>query len=76
MAEASQCQGWRRYGGAFTFGPVKWEQCKDMPTVMLKVKQGGKTEEMLACPACWQESIANQLEIVGATPINLSTSEV
>lgn len=64
-----QCQGWRRTGGAFSLGPVSWKQCKETPTVLLMVRQNGKTEKMAACATCWQECIENQLEIMSAIPI-------
>jgi len=64
-----RCEGWRRHGGAFTLGPVKWEQCPSEATVMLTVKQQGETQTMPACNTCWQECIENKIEIVSAEPI-------
>jgi hypothetical protein len=72
MSEPLRCEGWRRHGGAFTFGPVTWKQCTETPTVWLKVKQTGKTQRMPACPTCWQESIDNEIEILEAVPITES----
>jgi hypothetical protein len=34
----NRCEGWRRYGGAFTLGPVHWEQCEAQGIVRLKFK--------------------------------------
>jgi hypothetical protein len=67
----TRCQGWRRYGGAFTLGPVRWEQCKEKPTVMLrfKDKEDGKVRTMPACQKCWQECIDTGVKILKATPI-------
>lgn len=51
-----QCEGWRRYGGAFTFGPVKWEQCRENATVMVTIKQGAEDVKTLpACDHCLRE---------------------
>jgi len=63
-----QCEGWRRYGGIMTFGPVKWEQCKENATAMLKVDQE-KVEDLPACPICWKEVIENKITILGVTPL-------
>lgn len=63
-----RCEGWRRYGGAFTLGPVKWEQCKEDAIVMLKVKQE-KTEELPACLHCWNEGKEKGITILSAEPI-------
>ena len=55
-----RCEGWRRHGGAFTFGPVKWEQCENDATVMLTVIQDGKQTVQPACQECWQEGSDNE----------------
>jgi len=64
-----KCQGWRRYGGAFSLGPVRWEQCDRKPVAMLKVRQDGKDKWLAACPECWTECIENEITILEATPI-------
>jgi hypothetical protein len=51
-----RCEGYRRYGGAWTLGPVKWQQCTATATVMLTIKQDGKKQKLPACPKCWQEA--------------------
>jgi len=65
----AQCEGWRRYGGAFSFGPVKWVQCENEATVLLTVVQKGTEAEMPACSTCWQEAIDNKIEIKEAKPL-------
>jgi len=64
-----RCEGWRRNGGAFTFGPVKWEQCKNDAIVLLTVEQDGTVEELPACSACWQECLDNGIQINSSRPI-------
>ena len=67
---SERCEGWRRHGGVWTFGPVKWEQCTNEAEVMLTVKQEGKKETLPACKTCWQEAIDNEgIEIISAAPI-------
>lgn len=71
-AKTVRCEGWRRYGGAFTFGPVRWEQCKNDAVVNLKVRQEGEVQEMPGCMECWNEAIENsgKIEILEAKPID------
>jgi len=64
--EELKCQGYRRRGGAFTLGPVEWEQCDDVPEVMLTIE--GK-EPMPACKTCWKECIENNLKITKVEPL-------
>lgn len=64
-----RCEGWRRYGGVFTFGPVKWVQCKERGIVSLTVKQDGKTQTLPSCKTCWNEAIEKGIKITKATPI-------
>lgn len=64
-----QCEGWRRTGGAFTFGPVKWEQCKNNAIVMITVTQDGKTETLPACVECWNECINTKIKISEVKPL-------
>lgn len=66
-----RCEGWRRYGGAFTLGPVHWEQCKEKAVVMIKVKQEGKVDLLPACMTCWHEAIRRGIKILEARPIGL-----
>jgi len=63
-----QCEGWRRYGGAFTLGPVKWEQCKADAIVMLTVEQE-KIEDLPTCLECWNEGKTSGLKIISAEPL-------
>lgn len=65
-----QCSGERRFGGAFTFGPVVWRQCENTAIAMLTVRHSDKTtQELPACAICWQECLDTNIEIVRATPI-------
>ena len=51
-----QCEGWIRRGGAFTLGPVSWEQCKSDGIVILKIRQKidkPKIQSLPACQECW-----------------------
>ena len=63
-----RCEGWRRYGGAFTLGPVKWEQCKNEAVVILTVKQE-EIEDLPACLDCWNEAIDRRIKIISSKPI-------
>lgn len=64
----ARCEGYRRYGGAFTLGPVRWEQCKNDGLVMLEVKQE-QVEKMPACMECWNEAKEKGIKILSADPI-------
>lgn len=65
-----QCGGWRRYGGIFTLGPVKWEHCKEKPLVLLKFENDhGKAQILPACMHCWNECKANGVKILSVEPI-------
>lgn len=64
-----RCEGWKRTGGAFTFGPVSWKQCENQAVVMLKVRQE-KEEELPACLECWHECKENKIEILAVEPLN------
>ncbi len=65
----TKCEGYRRYGGAFSFGPVVWEQCKKKAIVELIVVQGKKQITFPACMTCWDEAISNDIRIIKAKPI-------
>jgi len=65
-----KCSGSRRYGGAFSFGPVTWVDCPEKPTVMIRIKHpNGKFENCPACNTCWKEAIENKMKIVKVEPI-------
>jgi len=68
-----QCEGYRRHGGAFTLGPVRWEQCSNDATVMLHLIQDGKEKTFPACPVCWNEALENgdqwKIKVLNAKPI-------
>ena len=64
-----KCEGYRRYGGAFTLGPVRWEQCKSKATVKLTFLEDGKYKTLPACNECWKECIANNMIIKKEVPL-------
>ncbi len=66
-----RCEGWRRHGGAFSFGPVKWAQCKEDAVVLLTIKQGKEKKTTLpACKLCWNKSINHKgIKIIEVKPI-------
>jgi len=61
-----QCEGFRRYGGALSFGPPQWLRCAETGTVLLGID--GRTP-IPACHECWQECIENGMNIDTVTPI-------
>ncbi len=71
-----QCEGWRRYGGAFTLGPVTWRQCTNEAIVTLTVTQDGKTEQLPACLECWNEAVENNITISAAIPVDQAIDSV
>ena len=71
-----QCEGWRRYGGIMTFGPPRWEQCKNEATINMTVEQEGKVSTLPACNICWNEAIERDMKIIKTEPIiNNKTKE-
>ena len=68
--ESVKCEGMRRRGGAFTLGPVEWEQCSNDAIVMLKVKQDDGTGEFPGCDACWRECRETKgMKVLEARPL-------
>ena len=66
-----QCEGWRRSGGAFSFGPVKWEQCKKDAVVELVVIQDKKETTIPSCMICWDKAMGNdKIKIKHAEPLS------
>jgi len=66
-----RCEGWRRYGGAFTLGPVTWKQCEEEAVVSIKVKQDGEISTFPACMVCWKEAInTKEIEVIEAIPLD------
>ena len=67
----SRCEGHRKHGGPFTFGPVTWVQCNNRAEVILDVTQPDTGREQLpACKVCWNEAIAKDGIIIhGVVPI-------
>lgn len=65
-----ECGGMRRYGGAFSFGPVQWVKCDQKPTVVIQIKQEeGLVENVPACTQCWKECIDKKMNILKVEPI-------
>lgn len=64
-----RCEGWRRYGGMMTFGPVEWKQCENEGVVMIKFERDGKEQTLPACMECWQECIDTKVHILEVIPI-------
>ncbi len=65
-----RCEGMRRYGGSFTFGPVKWVPCKKAAITLLTIKQDGKESDVPACVVCWNEAAETKgIEIIKTVPI-------
>lgn len=66
-----RCEGWRRKGGALSFGPPTWTQCTEDATVMIQFKQGKEDVATLpGCPTCWQECIdSKDIEVLLVFPI-------
>ncbi len=57
-----RCEGWRRHGDAFSFGPPRWVQCEKDAIVLLSVKQEhGEDGTLPACESCWAEAVDNDL---------------
>lgn len=65
-----RCEGWRRYGGALTLGPVEWKQCKEEAIVMIETEQESKITILPGCLTCWNECIENNIQIRSVTPIH------
>jgi hypothetical protein len=64
-----RCEGWRRYGGAFTFGPITWKQCTNQGIVELKFVQDGETKTLPSCKQCWDECLRSGIAVIKAKPI-------
>lgn len=64
-----KCEGWRRYGGAFSLGPTTWKQCENDAIAMITVKQDGGTQTLPGCQICWQECLDTGVEILEVKPI-------
>ena len=66
-----RCEGFRRYGGIMTLGPVTWEQCEEEAIVSIKVKQDGEISTFPACMICWKEAIkTKEIEVIEVIPID------
>jgi hypothetical protein len=72
MKKKTQCEGWRRYGGVFTLGPVKWEQCKETATVTaLITNPDEKPKGFAACDHCLIEALTTTgMKVAKIKPIS------
>lgn len=69
-ASKPRCEGFRRYGDAFSFGPVTWKQCRERAIVTLTIKQDGETQTTPACLTCWTEARNTKgIKVIAAKPI-------
>lgn len=65
-----KCEGWVRHGGAFTFGPVKWDQCKNEATVKIHFQYDGDIDTLPGCIECWRRCIdAEDIKVISVWPI-------
>jgi len=78
-----KCEGWTRYGGAFTLGFPEWRQCENDAVVMISGTQSkcdgtSKKEKfnMPACMDCWiKAESTNHMMIKKVLPIKEVTNE-
>jgi hypothetical protein len=71
-----RCEGWRRYGGMMTLGPVTWRQCEEEGIVSIKVKQDGEIATFPACKICWKEAITDKdIEIIEVVPLDVESEK-
>lgn len=66
---AQRCEGYKRTGGAFTFGTPVWRRCESEATVMVTAEQDGTVSSFPVCHSCWSEAVERGITIVEATPI-------
>lgn len=77
MSQPIRCEGWRRYGGAFSFGPVTWRQCENEAVVLLTVMQDGKRQDAVpACETCLQECLDRHMTVLGIETIERVQAEL
>jgi hypothetical protein len=69
MDKIQRCEGWIRKGGAFTFGPVVWEQCDNVGVVMIRFTENNEEKTLPACMKCWQKCIETGINIIEVVPI-------
>jgi len=60
---STRCEGYRRYGGVFSLGPVTWAQCSEEAVVMITVTQDGETKSFPACFTCWHEALETGIKV-------------
>ena len=65
-----RCEGYRRYGGAFTLGPITWVQCTNNAIVELTAVQDNKESTFPACLHCWKEAIEKKINVTSVVPLS------
>ncbi len=63
-----RCEGWSR-NGAFTLGPLNWEQCKNEATNLITVKQKEGISTQPACDSCLEETKNWPIEVLSIEKI-------
>ena len=61
--DLDRCMGQRRYGGAFTLGPVRWERCKNPAVFIVDTEDDKGPFRTTICLECWKEAEAEKLPI-------------
>lgn len=67
-----RCEGYRRRGGAFTLGPVPWEQCTNDAIVTITAYQKEEPTEYTGpfCMTCWKEALGNpDIKVLKVVPL-------
>lgn len=56
MGKRQQCEGYRMYGSFMTFGPRKWERCKNNAEFFITTKlESGGASTLPGCAQCLQD---------------------
>ena len=66
-----QCEGQRRYGGAFSMGRPVWKRCENEAVATLFVRQDKqkRSKPMPSCMKCWSEALTTEgITITRAEP--------
>lgn len=71
-----RCEGYHRSGGAFSFGPPEWRQCKNRAEFSITVSQSGEESTLPACKACLEESLNNEnLEVLAHVLLEVTNEQ-
>ena len=68
-----RCEGWRRYGGAFSIGLPEWRQCDNDGIALIKTTNNDKP--LPCCNICWNEIKKNEIIIESVEPIPEATDD-